>query len=59
MGILKLLLDMAWTWLGWMDERRLHDKLCSRQRDREREREREREILDLAKVQSDKSFVLS
>ena len=58
MGILKLLLDiMAWTWLGWMDERRLRDKLCSRQRERKREREREREILDLAKVQSDKSFV--
>ena len=42
MGILKLLLDMAWTWLEWMDERRLRDKLCSRQREREREKERSR-----------------
>ena len=33
---------MAWTWLEWMDERRLRDKLCSRQRERDREKERSR-----------------
>ena len=49
-----------------MDERRLRDKLCSREGDRETDRhrqtdrqtDREIKILDVAKVEPDKSFVL-